>query len=216
MAALSPSLLLARARWRLARWRRRPGFAAALLGVSLLLLGLVWLGWQQARGQWRVQQARADAASPTAVAARPAWQARRSALRAFYAALPAHDDLPATVQSLLDLADQQGLRMARGNYRLESEPAAQMARFRVSLPLRGEPARVQRFVLAALQAHPTLALDGLQLKRDADGSGLTEAKVQFVMFLQAGPVSPAAAGEDEPPAAAAAAAPLAASRSLAP
>lgn len=216
MAALSPSLLLARARWQLARWRRLPGFAPAMLGASLLLLGLAWLGWQQARGQWRAQQALADAASPPAVAARPALQARRSALREFYAALPTQDELPTMVQSLLDLADKQGLRVARGNYRLEAEPAAPMARFRVSIPLRGEPARVQRFVLAALQAHPTLALDGLQLKRDADGNALIEAKVQFVMFLQAGPVPPASSAEDGLSAVAAASASLAASRSPAP
>lgn len=188
MAALSPFLVFARVRWQASRWRRLPGFGAGLLGLCLLLLGGSWLAWQQARSQWQAQQIAARAGQPLVPLSRPAAQERRAALAEFYAALPAQDELPGLVQSLLDLAEQQGLRAAQGNYRLEPEPAAPMARFRVSMPLHGDPSRVQRFVLAALLAHPTLALDGLQFKSGADGSTLFEAKVQFVMFLQAGAV----------------------------
>ena len=216
MAALSPSLVWARARWQWVRWSRRPGMAGAALGLGLLLLVGAGLGWQQARNQWQRQQALADAVASTAPVTRPVRQERRVALREFYAALPAQDEIPTLVQSLLDGAEQQGLRVARGSYRLEPEPAAALARFRVALPLRGEPARVQRFVLAALQTHPTLALDGLQFKRDPDGIALIEAKVQFVMYLQAGPARLATAVEDAPTADAAVPATMAASKGLAP
>ena len=216
MAALSPSLVWARARWQWVRWRRRPGMAGAALGLGLLLLGGAGLGWQQARSQWQRQQALADAVAATAPVTRPVRQERRAALREFYAALPAQDEIPTLVQSLLDGAEQQGLRAARGSYRLEPEPAAALARFRVALPLRGEPARVQRFVLAALQAHPTLALDGLQFKRDPEGIALIEAKVQFVMYLQAAPARLATAVDDAPTVDAAVPATMAASKGLAP
>lgn len=216
MAALSPSLVWARARWQWVRWRRRPGMAGAALGLGLLLLVGAGLGWQQARGQWQRQQALADAVAATAPVTRPVRQERRAALREFYAALPAQAEIPTLVQSLLDGAEQQGLRVARGSYRLEPEPAAALARFRVALPLRGEPARVQRFVLAALQAHTTLALDGLQFKRDLEGIALIEAKVQFVMYLQAGPARLATAVEGAPTADAAVPATMAASKGLAP
>ena len=204
MAALSPSLVWARARWQWDRWRRRPGMAGAALGLSLLLLVLAGLGWLQARDQWQRQQAQAaagtGAGTATSTGQRPARPERRAALGEFYAALPAQDDIPALVQSLLDGAAQQGLRAERGSYRIEPEPAAPMARFWVALPLRGEPARVQRFVLSALQAHPTLALDALQFKRDPDGLALIEARVQFVMHLQAGLAGPARAAVAAPPA----------------
>ena len=216
MAALSPSLVWARARWQWVRWSRRPGMAGAALGLGLLLLGGAGLGWWQARSQWQRQQALADAVAATAPVTRPVRQERRAAMREFYAALPAQDEIPTLVQSLLDGAEQQGLRVARGSYRLEPEPAAAMARFRLALPLRGEPSRVQRFVLAALQAHPTLALDGLQFKRDPEGIALIEAKVQFVMYLQAGPARLATAVEDAPTADAAVPATMAASKGLAP
>lgn len=216
MAALSPSLVWARARWQWARCSRLPGMAVAALGVSLALLMGAGLAWQQAREQWQRQQALVDLAAPAAPVTRPAGQARRAALREFYAALPAQDEIPALLQSLLDGAQQQGLRAARGNYRLEPEPAAALARLRIALPLRGEPARVQRFVLAALQAHPTLALDALQFKRDPEGLALIDAKVQFVIYLQAGPAGQAAAVADAPAMAVAVPAPMAASRGLAP
>ena len=216
MAALSPSLVWARARWQWVRWSRRPGMAGAAFGLGLLLLLGSGLGWLQARDQWQRQQALAAAGASTAPVARPARQERRAALREFYAALPAQDEIPALVQSLLDGAEQQGLRVARGSYRLEPEPAAAMARFRLALPLRGEPSRVQRFVLAALQAHPTLALDGLQFKRDPEGIALIEAKVQFVMYLQAGPARLVTAVEEAPTAEVADPAPRAASKGMAP
>ena len=216
MAALSPSLVWARTRWQWVRWSRRPGVAGAVLGLGLLLLVGAGLGWQQARDQWQRQQALADAVAAAAPVTRPARQQRRAALREFYAALPAQDEIPTLVQSLLDGAEQQGLRVARGSYRLEPEPAAAMARFRLALPLRGEPSRVQRFVLAALQAHPTLALDGLQFKRDPEGIALIEAKVQFVMYLQAGPARLATAGEGAPATEVADPAPRAASKGMAP
>lgn len=199
MAALSPSLVFARARWQWDRWSRRPGMAGAALGLCLLLLLVAGLGWQQARNQWLRQQAQAAAGAGSATVVRPARQERRAALREFYAALPSRDDIPGLVQALLDGAEQQGLRIERGNYRLEPEPAAAMTRLRVSLPLRGEPARVQRFVLAALQAHPTLALDALQFKRNADGPAQIEARVQFLMYLQAGPARSASAVLEAPP-----------------
>ena len=216
MAALSPSLVWARARWQWARWCRLPGMAGAALGLSLLLLVGAWLAWQQARDQWQAQQALADAADAAAPVMRPARQERRAALREFYAALPAQDEVPVLVQSLLDGAEQQGLRVARGSYRLEPEPAAALARFRVALPLHGEPVRVQRFVLAAMQAHPTLALDGLQFKRDPAGLALIEARVQFVMYLQAGPAHLASSVQEVVTADVAAPAPMAASKGLAP
>lgn len=216
MAALSPSLVWARARWQWVRWRRLPGMAGAGLAVSLLLLVGAGLAWQQAREQWQRQQALADAGASTVPAMRPARQARRAALQEFYAVLPAQDEIPTLVQSLLDGAEQQGLRAARGNYRLEPEPAAALARLRITLPLRGEPARVQRFVLAAMQAHPTLALDGLQFKRDPEGLALIEAKVQFVLYLQTGPARLATAVADAPAMAVALPAPLPAPKGLAP
>ena len=216
MAALSPSLVWARTRWQWVRWSRLPGVAGAVLGLGLLLLVGAGLGWQQARDQWQRQQALADAVAAAAPVTRPARQQRRAALREFYAALPAQDEIPTLVQSLLDGAEQQGLRVARGSYRLEPEPAAAMARFRLALPLRGEPSRVQRFVLAALQAHPTLALDGLQFKRDPEGIALIEAKVQFVMYLQAGPARLVTAVEEAPTTEVADPAPRAASKGMAP
>lgn len=216
MAALSPSLVWARARWQWVRWRRLPGMAGAVLAVSLLLLVGAGLAWQQARQQWQRQQALADAGASTAPVTRPAGQARRAALQEFYAVLPAQDEIPTLVQSLLDGAEQQGLRAARGNYRLEPEPAAALARLRITLPLRGEPARVQRFVLAAMQAQPTLALDGLQFKRDPEGLALIDAKVQFVLYLQTGPARLATAVADAPAMAVALPAPLPAPKGLAP
>lgn len=187
MAALTPARWAALLGWRVRRAWRHPlaGPLGLLAAVAVLAVAL----------QWQQQTARARQAQQTALAAQPppaalpraAAAQRRQALTDFYAALPPQDDLPEQLQALIDLADRQGLRLQRGNYRLESEPAAGFARYRMALPLRGEPARVQQFVQAALLAHATLAIDSLQFKREADGPGALEARVQWVLYLRADP-----------------------------
>ena len=184
MAALSPSRWAAVLGWRLRRAWRAPLAGPLLLLASAALLVAAAL-WQQHTAQvWQAQQTALAAQPAPAAPPRPAAVEGRQALADFYAALPAQDDLPEQLQALIDLADQHGLRLQRGNYRLEPEPAASFARYRMALPLRGEPARVQQFVQAALLAHPSLAIDSLQFKRDADPQGPLDARLQWVLYVR--------------------------------
>ena len=166
MAALSGAALRwRRLRWRTARALRRRGAAALLAGAAfvLLLAALPW--WQHARhahGQAEARQ-RAAAAARSAAPRMPSPAATgRARLQAFYDALPAADEAPAVLQELIELARAQGLRFMRGSYRLERDPQAGFARYRMTLPVHGDAERIQRLLGAALQAFPTLAVEGIR------------------------------------------------------
>ncbi|CAD5372847.1 hypothetical protein RA210_U230042 [Rubrivivax sp. A210] len=184
MAALNPALALSRLRWRLRRWLGLPAFGPLALLAALVLLGLAALAWQQAAVRLeaaRTAQAEAQARRQPAA---PAADAGRQGAKAFVDSLPPLDELPAVLQALLDLADQQGLRLVRGSYRLQPEPAARFGRYRMNLPLRGDAVRVQRFVELALLAQPALAVESIQFKRLEETGQVIEAQVQWVLFVR--------------------------------
>lgn len=185
MAVLSPTRTAARWRWRVQRWLSLPGAGPALLLLALAAVAAAALWWVRAGERLDRLQAAQRSTAPAMAPAASGADERRQRLAQFHARLPAADDVPLVVQALFDGAERQGLRLLRGSYRLQPEPAAGFDRYRMDLPVRGEPARVQRFIEAALLAWPTLAVEGVQFKRDASGERVLEARVQWVLFVRA-------------------------------
>ena len=186
MAALTPAHALAVARWQWVRLSQRRWAAPAALLAALTLATVAavahWRAGQRLETSLTAvaavaAQARTQPALPTGVGS-------RAALRAFIESLPATDAPPEVVQGLFDLAAQQGLRLARGSYRLQPEPAAAFARYRMTLPVQGEPAAVERFVQDALLAWPSLAVESIQFKRAPGGGRVLEARIQWVLFVR--------------------------------
>lgn len=184
MAALSPLLRLAAWRWRAWRWYRLPwGAPLLLLGVLALVVVAAWWCWLASARLTAVAQQ--QPLPPVSLADQDGVDGRRATLKQFMQGLPAADDAPAVVRSLFDLAEKEGLRLQRGSYRLQPEPAAAFARYRMTLPLRGDPARVQGFVQSALLAWPSLAVESIQFKREGPGQRQLEARIQWVLFVRA-------------------------------
>ena len=187
MAALNPAHALAVARWQWARWTRlRWAAPASLLAALALAAVAAAVNW---RAGQRLEAGLAAVASQVpALPVAPTADGSRAGLQSFLQGLPAADVPPEVVQGLFDLAEQQGLRLLRGSYRLQPEPAAAFSRYRMTMPVQGDPARVERFVQQALLAWPTLAVESIQFKRAPGGGRVLEARIQWVLFVQ----SPAA------------------------
>lgn len=158
-----------------------PGLAAAgLTAVALVAWAAgVPMARQAADLQRELDQPVVPARHPVAL---PGNNSTR--LREFQALLAPHEDIPAVVQDLLARGDKLGLRMPKGEYRLDTDLQGGFARYRMVMPISGEPESVQRFLGAALAGHKSLALESLQFKRESVSARSVEARVQWTLLVR--------------------------------
>jgi hypothetical protein len=167
---------------------RRAGWGGVAVALSLLAAAGAWLT-ERALAAEVARAQRAAAESSQAAALRAAAIGKTGnppqELQAFEASLPAAQERMQVLSDLFELAESHELLLARGEYQLQHDEKAGLDSFRITLPLKGHPAVVQRFVQEALARNRALAFDALTLKRDKVDSAVIEAKVQFSLFLRA-------------------------------
>lgn len=176
--------------WELRRFgrtlvRRLGGAGIALvLGVAVAALA-GWMHHVQAERLARAQQdVRVQQAQPMVRPASISGSSGRTHLAEFDAYLPAHDDIAVTVGALFSLAQREGLSIARGEYKAQPDEPGRFLRYRMTLPVQGDAGAIRRFMLAALLAHKTLALESVQFKRDRAATAEVEARIQWVLLTR--------------------------------
>jgi hypothetical protein len=191
MASMTPWAIVWRARLAGLWILRRAGWSG-LAVVSLFVVAI---------GVWLVEIATADelarAKQAAVIDALQAASVRASAhartrspqhdLEAFEAHLPQGQERMQVLSDLFQLAEEHKLVLARGEYQLQHDEKAQLDSFRITLPVKGDPAAVQRFLQGALTLNRALAFEALTLKREQIDGGAVEAKVQFLLFLRQTP-----------------------------
>ncbi|WAC71447.1 hypothetical protein OU995_17895 [Roseateles sp. SL47] len=168
---------------------RRVGLPGVATGALLLLaIGAVAVDRHALvsleDSQRLLQRLPAERVQLQATAVRPEDEGRRR-LAAFDQVLPAHDEIPQAVGDLLMLAENEGLLVEKGDYRLQLEPQGGFVRYRMTLPVKGDATAVRKFMLDALRSQRTLALESVQFKREAATSRVVEARIQWVLMAQA-------------------------------
>ena len=108
----------------------------------------------------------------------------RELLHRFEQNLLPHGDIPAVVQALLRLAQDEGLSNRRGDYRLQTDSGGGFVRYQMILPVKGAAPAVHRFIQAALLDHSALALESVQFKREGIESSEIEARLQWVLLTE--------------------------------
>lgn len=175
-----------RLQWEAQRqWRTLGGPCA--IGAACLALACV-----------AVQQGKALTARQQHLAAQLAVAARQSALpptpatldteadslAAFHAYLPAHDSIPEQLKTLLEVAQKNGVTLAKADYKPQDDGNTAFLRYQVSLPVKAEYAQLQAFIVDALQELPTLTLDSVLFKREQIEAGEIDARIQFVLLVK--------------------------------
>ena len=164
------------------RWYARAGWADILSAAALVPLaaGFIYL----VRTADRLDEMRLELARQTEIPAHAESRSDdgRERLQAFEANLAKYESIPETLESLFHLADEEGLRFQRGEYKIDPDRYGNFIRYRMVLPVKGHAQAIHRFMLAALQAHPSLALSAVQFRREEIGTADIEARVHWVLL----------------------------------
>lgn len=181
-------LWLLRARWELRRSvaRMLRTFGPAALLTAALSAGTIVLGaWSWSQGI-RAARLGVEIEEQLRRPASPAESARVEATAAdIEAALPGPDSPPAIVQQLIALAQREKLALPAGEYKFSGNDTSGVQSYRMRLPMSGDAAAIQRFVLRAVNEHRTLGVESLQMRREKVEAADVEASVQFVLLTSA-------------------------------
>ena len=112
---------------------------------------------------------------------------REEQLRVFYKSFAATDQLPDTLQRIYKAAAKQQLALETGEYTRTLGGKERLARFRITLPVRGSFRQILGFMDAVLQADNTVALENASFKRDKVDDDAVEAKLVFVALMDTQP-----------------------------
>lgn len=128
-------------------------------------------------------RAKLQAAPPTAGAV----TATGDPLTNFYAFFPPLGSTPEWLQRIFGLAEAQGLRLEAGEYKLKRDRDFKLARYELTLPVRGGYAQIREFVSQVLIEVPASSLDELSLRREDPASATVEARVRLTLHLAGEP-----------------------------
>ena len=87
------------------------------------------------------------------------------------------------VRRLLLLAERQGVMLQQVDYKLEPEKLSHVSRYQLTLPLRGEYARIQSFLIDALNENRSVVIDSLSIKRESSERGDVDARIQLSIMM---------------------------------
>lgn len=179
---MNTELLLAHARYQLARhgWLAAAGLALLLLS---LLLQLSWLdGLQADNAQLRAElsaQRRQQAHKPQAQEDKALRQAN------FYAGLPDATEAVEAIELLNRAAAHHKIAIATAEYRVTRSGSGPLLRYQISVPLRADYVALHAWLAEVMNALPHAALDEFSLKREDVGQTALDARVRFTVFLRA-------------------------------
>ncbi|WP_458233128.1 hypothetical protein, partial [Roseateles sp. P5_E8] len=104
---------------------------------------------------------------------------------ALAASLPPDSDRQARTAALLALAAELGLPWPRSEFRYQADRELGLAQYRVAMQLSGRYGVLRDFVAEALKRDPALALDGMRLRREANGT--LKAELAWVLHMRVAP-----------------------------
>ncbi len=108
-------------------------------------------------------------------------------LRVFYKSFPTDDKVPDALKRIYRAAEKQDLMLETGEYAWLQTGTERLARYRITLPVKGTFKQVLGFMDIVLKDNTTLALENAAFKRDKVDDEAVEAKLVFIVFVDTQP-----------------------------
>ncbi|MCL2643884.1 MAG: hypothetical protein FWD51_00295 [Betaproteobacteria bacterium] len=179
--------MMRRMLWHLRCWQRkssRPMLAGSLLAA---LCGVAYVA-EIAPLEERVALQRsgieqlhiAQAALPET----PAIQTPVEQLDSFYAFFDDDDIVPTVLERLFAAAARENLNLPQGDYRVAKESTGRLARYEITLPVKGLYPGLRHFIAQSLKETPALSLQGVSFARQAVGDIGVDAQVRLTLYVR--------------------------------
>lgn len=182
--------IIARARWELTRFVRLSFVKFGLFGWILLVCTLIilFLFIQKSHVLHTVhdlQKKQDETQQNSSVNLIEAGsEDGRVQLKAFQDILLPYDNIPNAVQDMIQLAEEQDLSIAHGDYKPQLDIQGGYLRYQMVLPVTGNIRSIHKYIQNVLVAQKTLALESIKFKREQVDDGEIEARIQWVLFTR--------------------------------
>ena len=162
-----------------------PGLLGLLLLIGCGVAEFVWLPQQQAkaeRSEAESRNLRREIVRLNAEGQRNlAPQAR---LEALLAEFPARRQLPDELARLSETFAAAGVRVDSAEYQPDSGKAGDFSALTVTMVVKVPYPRLRALFETIRETMPTVAIDDVQIKRDAIGATEAEARLRFKLFMR--------------------------------
>ncbi len=181
---------MSRLAWIAGRWLARIGWPGTA-GLALLAFAAAFcasaVAWrveeraalaaqaEELRARYRLAQAHPEAMKPG--------KARQ--LRTFYEHFPSYASLPDWLARIYAAARTTGLNLDLGEYSMAQERGARLARYQLTLPVKGNYRQIRGFIGEVLREIPASSLDDISFKRDAIGGEALDARIKLTLYFAA-------------------------------
>ncbi|HKO89418.1 MAG TPA: hypothetical protein VJU83_12995 [Burkholderiales bacterium] len=106
-------------------------------------------------------------------------------LASFYAFFPKQESTTEWLIKIHAAANESGIALRSGDYKLEHRDGDRLSRYLITLPLRGSYPQIRSFIDHVLQDVPAAALNELSLQRDSVSSEALDARIRLTLYLGA-------------------------------
>ncbi|MCL1860836.1 MAG: hypothetical protein FWG52_04790 [Proteobacteria bacterium] len=114
----------------------------------------------------------------------PAIQTPAEQLDSFYAFFPDDNIVPTVLERLFAAAARENLALPQGDYRVAKESAGRLARYEITLPLKGAYPGLRQFIAQSLKETPALSLQGASFARQAADDIGVDAQVRLALYVR--------------------------------
>jgi hypothetical protein len=108
---------------------------------------------------------------------------REEQLQSFYGFFPPLATLPDWLERIYAAAEKNGVALEIGEYRLVQERGWRLARYQLTLPVKGSYRQVRGFVAQVLTEVPAAALDEIGFRRDAAASDRIDVRLRLTLYM---------------------------------
>lgn len=105
-------------------------------------------------------------------------------LAEFYRKFPAERRLTDALERLVTAAEEHGIALNEGEYRITQDKAGRLMRFHMTFPVKGEYPAIRKLLTGMPAVLPFVAVENVEFERQKVGDPTVQARVRLVLYVE--------------------------------